>query len=172
MRWVDGVGPADAAGFVVGEAPGAQELEQGVPFVGPAGQVLDNALMQLGVQRDRLYITNVVKAFPCDSDGRPRTPNGEEIRSWAPDLFSEVQRFAGVPMLALGKVASVALTSRWTPGRCARATVHVAWHPAYVMRRRSYWNDWLGQLAPWARAVVEFEKKMGVQMQLAAGVQT
>lgn len=153
-RWVDGFGPPDACGLVVGEAPGAREIEAGVPFVGPAGQLLDNALIQLGVRRERLYLTNVVKAFPSDASGGPRTPTSDEVRSWAPDLLDEVQRYAGVPILALGKVASVTLTSRWTPGKCARGSVFVAWHPAYVLRRRSYWQDWLGQLAAWGRGVV------------------
>ena len=154
MVWVDGHGPVNACGMVVGEAPGLAEVESGVPFVGPGGQLFDAALLSLGVQRERLYLTNVVKSFPSDAAGGPRTPTHEEIRSWAPELLDEIQRYSGVPILALGRVASVTLAGRWLPGRCARGSVFVAWHPTYVLHRRSHWQDWLGQLAEWSRRVV------------------
>ena len=157
--WVPGEGPDDAVGWIVGEAPGAEEERMGKPFVGPAGQQLDRALGELGITRGSLYLTNVVKSFPCDSEGRARTPTGEEVRSWLPDLLDEVQRFAGVPLLALGKTASMALTNRWRPGQCARGSVWVGWHPAYVLRRRTLFPDWLAQLAPWSRAVVSLATK-------------
>lgn len=159
MIWVDGEGPAEAVGFVVGEAPGSEETKVGRPFVGPAGKLFEAALISLQLERGDIYITNVVKSFPENSRGRARTPTPEEVRSWAPDLLDEIQRYCGVPMLALGKCAAVTLTDRWRPGQCARGSVWVAWHPAYVLRRRSLWHQWLAQLEPWSRAVVRLSTK-------------
>src|SRR5690349_23508710 len=69
---VFGEGPADAAVLVVGEVPGDQEDKQGHPFVGPAGKILDKALVEAGIDRDTVYVTNAVKHFKFEPRGKVR----------------------------------------------------------------------------------------------------
>ena len=83
-RTVFGVGPADARLLVVGEAPGFFESQQGVPFVGPSGQLLDEALVQAGVPRHEIYVTNAVKhrpLVPGPRQGRNRPPKQSEVNA-------------------------------------------------------------------------------------------
>lgn len=81
-----GEGPATATVMVVGEGPGRREDEQGRPFVGAAGRVLDDLLAEAGLRRDEIYITNVVKSHPTDRRAGPnRAPRPDEAaacRHW------------------------------------------------------------------------------------------
>ena len=101
-QFVPGVGPLDAAVVLVGEAPGAREVEAGRPFVGPAGKLLDRELEELGVDRSALYITNVVKVRPPEN----RTPYVAEIDAWRPLLEAELERISPEVVVPLGTTAA------------------------------------------------------------------
>src|SRR5438270_3087441 len=90
---VFGEGPLDAAIMFVGEQPGDQEDLAGRPFVGPAGQLLDKALAEAGIDRGRVYVTNVVKHFKWKARGKRRIhekPSALEIRACQPWLEAEI----------------------------------------------------------------------------------
>ena len=101
-RFVPAVGPEDADVMMVGEAPGANEVEEGEPFVGRAGQKLNDVLQDIGVDRSDIYITNLVKIRPHEN----RDPKKDEIEAWAPLLEQEVERVEPDIILTLGNFAS------------------------------------------------------------------
>lgn len=101
-RFVGGAGPLDADAMLVGEAPGAREVEQGEPFVGQAGQQLDRALDAIGHDRDELYISNVVKVRPPEN----RDPHVDEIEAWAPVRDAEIERVDPDVLVPLGSFAA------------------------------------------------------------------
>lgn len=101
-RFVPGVGPFDAPVALVGEAPGADEVAAGRPFVGQAGTRLDEALAALDVDREALYVTNLVKVRPPDN----RTPTAGEVRAWRPVLDAELERVSPAVVVPLGTTAS------------------------------------------------------------------
>ena len=143
---VFGEGPSDARIMLVGEQPGDHEDLSGRPFVGPAGQLLDRALADAGLERDRLYLTNTVKHFKFDSRGKTRlhsTPDDTEVRACKPWLDSEIGLVDPELVICLGATAARALL-----GRAARVTRDrgrpIAWqdrrylltvHPSYLLRR-------------------------------------
>jgi len=104
-RFVPGAGPTDAAVLLVGEAPGATEVEEGTPFVGRAGGKLDGALADIGVDRGELYVTNVVKVRPPEN----RTPTAAERAAWLPVLDAEIEHVDPDVVVALGATATGAL---------------------------------------------------------------
>lgn len=104
-RFVPGVGPLDADIVLVGEAPGAREVEEGEPFVGQAGAQLDRVLEDIGVDRDQVYITNVVKVRPPEN----RTPHVAEIDAWRDVLDAELERISPAVVVPLGTTATQAL---------------------------------------------------------------
>jgi DNA polymerase len=101
-RFVPAVGPENAEVMLVGEAPGANEVEQGEPFVGRAGEKMDKVLRDIGVSREKLYITNLVKIRPPDN----RDPKKEEIEAWAPLLEKEIEEVNPDIILTLGNFSS------------------------------------------------------------------
>lgn len=101
-RFVPAVGPADAKFVLIGEAPGANEVEEGEPFVGRAGNRMDEILHKIGVDRDELYITNLVKIRPPDN----RDPKSDEIEAWAPLLEQELEEVNPEVIVTLGNFAS------------------------------------------------------------------
>jgi uracil-DNA glycosylase family 4 len=105
---VPGKGPARAAMAIVGEAPGADEDARGEPFVGRAGKTLDRALLEAGVPRAALFVTNVVKCRPPGN----RKPTPEEQAACRPFLDWELHRCGAAVALALGATAAGALTGR------------------------------------------------------------
>ena len=132
--------------MLVGEQPGDHEDLSGRPFVGPAGQLLDRALADAGLERERLYLTNTVKHFKFDSRGKTRlhsTPDDTEVRACKPWLDSEIGLVDPELVICLGATAARALL-----GRAARVTRDrgrpIAWqdrrylltvHPSYLLRR-------------------------------------
>ncbi|WP_327050911.1 uracil-DNA glycosylase [Halomicrococcus gelatinilyticus] len=106
-RFVPSTGPLDADVMLVGEAPGAQEVEAGEPFVGSAGGLLDSSLASIGVDRDDLYITNLVKVRPPEN----RSPRRAEIDAWWPVLAAEIERVAPEVVVPLGSFATGELLS-------------------------------------------------------------
>jgi len=109
---VFGRGPADARIVLVGEQPGDQEDLKGAPFVGPAGEVLDRALGEVGLDRERLYVTNAVKHFKFIERGRRRihqTPRLGEITACRPWLEAELALIRPQTLVCLGATACRAL---------------------------------------------------------------
>src|SRR5437764_6263021 len=91
---VFGAGDPHARVMLVGEQPGDEEDKKGLPFVGPAGRLLDEALDEAGIPRDDVYVTNVVKHFKWEPRGKRRIhqkPNAKEIAACRPWLDNEVQ---------------------------------------------------------------------------------
>jgi DNA polymerase len=112
---VFGEGPAKAAIVLVGEQPGDREDREGRPFVGPAGQVLDDALTDAGIDRKQVYLTNAVKHFKWTSRGKRRIhqkPNAEEIAACRPWLDAELAVVKPDVLVALGATAAQTLLGR------------------------------------------------------------
>ncbi|AUX10644.1 uracil-DNA glycosylase [Halalkaliarchaeum desulfuricum] len=107
-RIVNGVGPADAALLFVGEGPGKREDEQGEPFVGRSGDVLEEALSAAGVTRRDVRITNCVRCRPPDN----RDPTAEELDNCREFLEGEIETLDPELIVTLGKVPSQHLLDR------------------------------------------------------------
>lgn len=160
---VPGEGPQPCLGMIVGEAPGREEVSAGRPFVGRSGRLLETALRSLGVAREEVYITNVVKDLPLDSEDKIRRPYPEEVEDWRTFLEREIANTAPAAVLALGETAAHALTGLkgTIPWGSRIGNVYVAWHPAYVLRRgirsmvwgQTRYDEWLDQLEGWAEAI-------------------
>ena len=101
-RFVPAVGPEDADVMFVGEAPGANEVEEGEPFVGRAGEKMNKLLNDVGVERDEIYITNLVKIRPPEN----RDPKKDEIEAWKPLLEKEIEEVDPDKIVPLGNFAS------------------------------------------------------------------
>jgi uracil-DNA glycosylase len=143
---VFGRGPADARIVLVGEQPGDQEDLKGAPFVGPAGEVLDRALAEAGLDRQRVYVTNAVKHFKFELRGKRRihqTPRQPEIVACRPWLEAELEIVKPAVLGALGATAARAIfgpefrllkqhgqffTTRWAAKTLATI------HPSAVLR--------------------------------------
>ena len=109
---VFGEGPPKAEVMLVGEQPGDKEDVAGEPFVGPAGKLLDRALDDAGIERRRVYVTNVVKHFKWEARGKRRIhkkPNLGEIRACKPWLESELAVVKPTVLVCLGATATQAL---------------------------------------------------------------
>lgn len=109
---VFGAGPRAARIMLVGEQPGDHEDLAGAPFVGPAGQVLDRVLSRIGIPRDTIYMTNVVKHFKWEPRGKRRihqTPRLTEIRACRPWLDAELTAVSPRVIVCLGATAAKAL---------------------------------------------------------------
>ncbi|MBV9885272.1 MAG: UdgX family uracil-DNA binding protein [Acidobacteria bacterium] len=99
----------------VGEQPGDQEDRQGKPFVGPAGKLLDTALEQAGIDRNKTYVTNAVKHFKWEPRGKRRIhkkPNSAEIAACRPWLDTEIALLKPEVVVCLGATAAQALLGR------------------------------------------------------------
>ena len=143
---VFGEGPAGAAMVLVGEQPGDQEDIQGRPFVGPAGQVLDRALREAGVQRRTVYVTNAVKHFKFIPRGKRRIhqkPDGGEIaacRFWLDIELAEIRPRVTVAMGAtaaravLGRVVTIGRERGRPIQLLGQGTALVTVHPSYLLR--------------------------------------
>lgn len=143
-------GNPEAEIFFVGEGPGAQEDQQGLPFVGPAGQLLTRIIHgAMGLPRREVYIANVVKCRPPNN----RNPLPEEQIRCAPFLEEQIRLVRPQILICLGAVAAqYLLGSRQGVGRL-RGSVHewrgipliATWHPAYLLRqpsaKRETWDD-------------------------------
>lgn len=153
---VFGVGDEKAKWLFVGEGPGRNEDRQGLPFVGPAGKLLDNMLQAMGLKRGaNAYIANIVKCRPTDADGRDRPPTPEESAACLPYLERQIALIQPAIIVALGKTAALSLLKLdpATPVSKLRGSVHryaglplvVTYHPAYLLRnlvdKRKTWDD-------------------------------
>lgn len=114
---VFGEGPANARVMLVGEQPGDREDLAGKPFVGPAGRVLDEALVEAGIDRHEVYVTNLVKHFRWEGAARGKRrihkkPRGCEIQACRPWLDAEMALVRPVVLVCLGASAAQALLGR------------------------------------------------------------
>ena len=147
-----GVGAETGPWMFVGEGPGADEDEQGEPFVGQAGRLLDNMLAAIGCARGRdTYIANVVKCRPPGN----RNPTPEESSACAPFLDRQIELVAPRLIVALGRIAAMRLLGTEASIASLRGTVHrhkgipvvVTYHPAYLLRsppeKAKAWEDLL-----------------------------
>jgi DNA polymerase len=162
-RAVPGEGPARARLALVGEQPGDQEDLRGRPFVGPAGQLLDRALRDLGWDRPALYLTNAVKHFKFEVRSRRRihkSPSAQEAAACRPWLEDELRLVRPGAIVALGATAARAVLGRPVAVRQERGRwlhdaqgrpVLVTLHPAALLRtdpadRATAYGDWLADL--------------------------
>src|SRR3954470_3352945 len=109
---VFGEGPERATLMLVGEQPGNDEDLKGHPFVGPAGKLLDRALEEAGIDRTKVYVTNVVKHFKWEPRGKRRIhkkPNAEEIQACRPWLDAEIRVINPRAIVCLGATAAQAV---------------------------------------------------------------
>ena len=149
---VFGVGDPQADWLFIGEAPGAEEDRTGEPFVGRAGQLLDNMLAALGLRRgDNVFIANILKCRPPGN----RDPSPEEAASCRPFLDRQIDLIEPRVIVALGRIAAQSLLDSDLPLGRLRGREHrfrdlplvVTYHPAYLLRapteKAKVWGDLL-----------------------------
>jgi uracil-DNA glycosylase len=158
---VFGVGNPKAELMFIGEAPGADEDQQGEPFVGRAGQLLTNMIKAMGLEREQLYIANIIKCRPPNN----RTPERDECETCSPFLMRQIAVIKPKVIVALVAVAAKTLLAindsmsnlrgRWYDFRPAGARSHdpswtsaklaVTYHPAFLLRdprqKKEAWKD-------------------------------
>lgn len=146
---VPGAGNPNADFVCVGEAPGASEDEQGVPFVGQAGQLLTKILAAINLSRDDVFICNVLKHRPPGN----RNPAPDEVAACSPFLVRQIQLIRPRVILALGTFAAQTLLQTKEPIGKLRGRIHryhgvpliVTYHPAALLRnpawKRPTWED-------------------------------
>ena len=146
---VFGVGNPTADLMFVGEGPGADEDEQGEPFVGRAGQLLNKMIEAMGIKREDVYIANVVKCRPPGN----RTPERDETETCSPFLFRQIETIKPKAIVALGAVAAKSLLGindtmanmrgQWYDFRGTK--LRVTYHPAFLLRdprqKGEAWKD-------------------------------
>ena len=146
---VFGVGNVNPDIMFVGEGPGADEDAQGEPFVGRAGQLLNNMIAAMGIKREDVYIGNVVKCRPPGN----RTPENDECATCSPFLLRQIEVIKPKVIVALGATAAKTLLAvndsmgnlrgRWYDFKGARLAV--TYHPSYLLRdprqKKEAWKD-------------------------------
>ena len=146
---VFGVGNPSAELMFIGEAPGADEDIQGEPFVGRAGQLLNNMIKAMGISREDVYIANIIKCRPPNN----RTPERDECETCSPFLMRQIAAIKPKVIVALGSVAAKTLLAinapmsefrgRWYDFRGTRLAV--TYHPAFLLRdprqKKEAWKD-------------------------------
>jgi len=146
---VFGVGNPHADLMFIGEAPGADEDQQGEPFVGRAGQLLNNMTKAMGLRREDVYIANIIKCRPPGN----RTPERDECETCSPFLMRQIEVIKPKAIVALGAVAAKTLLAinapmsefrgRWYDFRGTKLAV--TYHPAFLLRdprqKKETWKD-------------------------------
>jgi DNA polymerase len=143
---VFGEGPQDASIMLVGEQPGDKEDLTGKPFVGPAGQILDRALQDAGINRPKVYVTNAVKHFKFVARGKFRLhqkPNTSEIKACRQWYERELAAIKPALVVAMGATAAQSVFGKITPINKSRGRLIdleegiealVTVHPSYLLR--------------------------------------
>jgi uracil-DNA glycosylase family 4 len=148
---VFGVGNRSAQWMIIGEAPGADEDREGEPFVGRAGQLLNAMMLAIGLQREQVFIANILKCRPPGN----RDPKPEEVNCCMPYLQRQIELVNPRIIVCVGRIAAQNLLSTDTPIGKLRGSVHylgaarrpvvVTYHPAYLLRspgeKRKAWDD-------------------------------
>jgi uracil-DNA glycosylase family protein len=166
---VFGEGPRDARVMMIGEQPGNEEDLEGHPFVGPAGRLLDKALVEAGIDRETVYMTNAVKHFKWKPQGKRRLhqkPNASDLAACKPWLYGELEVIHPEFLVCLGATAAQAMLGpdfrvtkmrgQWLEfedGQKIIATIH----PSAVLRagenREQEYRAFVADLAIVARAL-------------------
>ena len=171
---VFGVGNTDAELMFVGEAPGADEDEQGEPFVGKAGQLLTKIIETMGLKRESVYIANILKCRP-DTPGQSagnRKPRPEEMETCIPYLHKQIDLIRPKVLVALGGTAIEGLLGKNAGIMRLRGQWHTyrgiplmpTFHPAYVLRnqalseKRKVWEDMLQVMERLGLAISEKQR--------------
>lgn len=148
-KLVFGDGDPNARLMFVGEGPGADEDAQGLPFVGRAGQLLNNMITAMGLRRDQVYIANIVKCRPPQN----RVPEPQEANTCSPFLFGQIDIIRPEVIVALGATAATYLLGGKSPLSALRGRIHqvrgtkliVTYHPAFLLRdprqKKEAWAD-------------------------------
>jgi DNA polymerase len=150
-KTVFGVGDQEADWMIIGEAPGAEEDRRGEPFVGKAGRLLDEMLRAVGLDRQSVFIANILKCRPPGN----RDPSVEEATQCRSYLDRQIELVKPKLILAVGRIAAQNLLSSDAPlGRmrgelyhvgAAKVPTVVTYHPAYLLRspsqKRKAWQD-------------------------------
>jgi DNA polymerase len=146
---VFGVGNPNADLMFVGEAPGADEDAQGIPFVGRAGQLLTKMILAIQLERDQVYIANVIKCRPPEN----RNPEPDEIATCQPFLFQQIDAVQPRVIVALGSFAAKTLLGTQDSISRLRGRVYdfrgakliPTFHPSFLLRspdrKRDAWED-------------------------------
>jgi uracil-DNA glycosylase family protein len=146
---VFGAGPLTARMVLVGEQPGDEEDRKGQPFVGPAGRMLDQILVDAGITRDELYVTNAVKHFKFVMQGKRRLhekPKTTEVRACQPWVLGEIERLRPQVLVALGATAVESLFGKGVGvlrdrGHAIASPLapfcFVTYHPSAALRART-----------------------------------
>lgn len=146
---VFGDGDPNARLLFVGEGPGADEDAQGIPFIGKAGQLLNNMITAMGMQRSEVYIANIVKCRPPAN----RVPEPVEANTCTPFLLEQIGVVRPEVIVALGSTAATYLLGAKSPLSALRGRIHpafgtkliVTYHPAYLLRdprqKKEAWAD-------------------------------
>lgn len=149
---VFGVGSKTAKLMLIGEAPGFHEDQQGEPFVGRAGQLLNAMLQSIGLQRESVFIANILKCRPPQN----RDPQPQEVASCLSFLHQQIDLIQPVLLIAVGRVAAHNLLNKTVSLESLRGRVHhygehaipliVTYHPAYLLRnpvdKKKAYLDW------------------------------
>jgi uracil-DNA glycosylase len=155
---VFGEGTLSSRLAVVGEAPGKREVEEGRPFVGNAGKLLDELLKEAGIDRSKVYVTNVVKVRPTKEDGgrtQNRPPRAGEVREGVEILREELDLIEPEAMVLLGTTPAKALikksfTLKSEHGRLLDSELGLpalaTYHPAYLLRLRGVESEDYGRM--------------------------
>lgn len=148
-KFVFGVGNPKADVMLIGEAPGADEDKQGIPFVGRAGKLLTDILKAINFERDEVYIANIIKCRPPGN----RNPLPDEMEKCIPYLLKQIDLIKPKIILGLGLVAANALLNKRTSLTKLRGNIYelsgikvmVTYHPAALLRnpnwKRGCWED-------------------------------
>lgn len=172
---VFGVGNPDAKIMFIGEAPGADEDEQGEPFVGAAGQLLTKMIKAMGIEREDVYIANVLKCRPDVMSGAygNRKPKQDEMKTCLPYLGAQISIIRPSVMVGLGatameglsgktKIGITRLRGQWQDFR--GIPVMPTFHPSYLLRnrsmaeRRKVWEDLLAVMEKVQMSVSEKQR--------------
>ncbi len=159
---VFGSGSPTAPLMFVGEGPGADEDEQGLPFVGKAGELLTRMIESIGWTRDTVYIANVIKCRPTDEDGQNRPGSPEEVAACLPFLRKQIAAIEPLVIVTMGNLATRSLLGiedgitrirgKWRDMEMIEVLryqlrIMPTFHPAYLLRapggKKYVWKDLL-----------------------------
>jgi len=146
-----GMGNEHADLMIISEAPSSDEDIQGHPFVGKAGELLDNMLLAIGIKREATFITNIVKCLPPNN----RDPHKNEAQACDTFIKAQIDHIKPKLILALGRIAAHNLLNVKTPVGQLRGSIHqhadskidliISYHPAYLLRnptkKAQSWSD-------------------------------
>ncbi|MDR1335029.1 MAG: uracil-DNA glycosylase [Holosporaceae bacterium] len=167
LNMVFGVGNPQADILLLGEAPGAEEDRQGVPFVGQSGQLLDKMLAAINLDRSIVYITNIIPWRPPGN----RTPTLQEVALFRPYVLQHIRIVNPKIVVCLGSTATKALTQinqsltqsrgKWIKISELDADIMATFHPAYLLRspsqKKEAWHDFLSIRARYS----EIQSRLG-----------